>query len=233
MAALIALLSTLLAVGLTVPVASARGGFAEFLGLRAHSPEPPPSASEGDDADAGETPSASDAKLPAVLEECPAEMAQVGKADAKGRRLCIDLGEHPGLREVPTVDVSLAQARQACVEQGKRLCTTKEWRRACKGPKGHRFPYGSSRSADRCNDATERGVGQNLSRSGARDGCVTPTGVFDLVGNVGEWVEDGVVLGGDATARAPNCGTRAKLAAETSGPSTGFRCCADAGPASD
>jgi len=144
-------------------------------------------------------------------------------------RVCIDEAEAPGLREIPRTRVSLDDARAECAQRGARLCTAVQWRAACRGPRNWRYPYGSRPEVDRCNGASASGQPQNLSRTGARDGCVTQAGVFDLVGNVGEWVDDGSVLGGDSATRAPSCDTRSRAAAGSTSASTGYRCCLDLG----
>jgi formylglycine-generating enzyme required for sulfatase activity len=118
----------------------------------------------------------------------------------------------PGV--LPQAYISRVEAAAACQASGKRLCSMREWRRACEGHKHTRFPYGEHRVAGRCNhekphllsmrfgpDArrwkyenfndptldTEPGF---LARTGENEGCVSSDGVFDLVGNLHEWVSD-------------------------------------------
>ena len=52
----------------------------------------------------------------------------------------------------PQAYISGAQAAMACAASGKRLCAPVEWRKACVGPSGRSFGYGSERVAGRCND---------------------------------------------------------------------------------
>jgi len=221
MAALFGFGATIIAVSLTVPVAQERGGLSVLLGTRtpeeaADTSDPdgsPDGSPDGDAPNGKQTP----VQPPST---CPDDTASLpGSA-----KVCIDVGEHPGLREIPTTGATLAEATLVCEAQGRRLCTQKEWRKACRGETGRRQPYGGSRKDGHCNDAL-RGVPQNLGRGGARETCVTPEGVYDLVGNVGEWVEGGAVMGGDATTHAASCTTRRKPGKSTQDPAIGFRCC--------
>jgi len=156
-----------------------------------------------------------------------------------------------------------------------------EWRRACRGGRGSLYPYGSRYQGKTCSSGKphllER-LGHNphlwsyedfnnpkldqepgfLDPTGQNDRCVTSEGVFDLVGNLHEWVSDtvderlmlrlsrdgvkrhrqpwrdgnGVFLGGffsTKTEHGPGC-TFVTVAHEPRyhDYSTGFRCCADA-----
>ncbi len=112
----------------------------------------------------------------------------------------IDRFEFPNQRgHEPTHTTDLETARQACARVGKRLCTAAEWRRACLGPDGrNRFGYGPRYVPRACH--TEEGLPSGhtslldaegvVSASGAWLSCRTPEGVYDLVGNVEEWVLD-------------------------------------------
>jgi formylglycine-generating enzyme required for sulfatase activity len=133
---------------------------------------------------------------------CPTDMADVGVA-------CIDRYEAPNREgETPLVMQNLPDAEAWCRERGKRLCAEEEWLRACRGPNGWPYPYGPTYQEHACNhDATYiapswKRLGKWPSEeakaevarlnqaepSGSRPRCVTPEGVFDLTGNVSEWV---------------------------------------------
>jgi formylglycine-generating enzyme len=163
---------------------------------------------------------------------------------------------------VPQGYVSGRQAELACRASGKRLCTIKEWERGCRGAKDLQFPYGQERRARSCNDdvrarhpvieaTNARGIfgdkvwldGMNLSEvnqlpdtllpTGAREECVTEEGLFDMVGNLHEWVADadGTFRGGfymDTTHNGDGCSYRTTAHDfNYHDYSTGFRCCAD------
>jgi sulfatase modifying factor 1 len=132
--------------------------------------------------------------------------------------------------------ISQLEAASACENAGKRLCSLTEWYRACRGDKNTLFPYGPSYVSGRCNvnkphllsilhgsdpRAWKYDAGFNdpeldqrdgfLAETGAYKECVSSGGVYDLVGNLHEWVADRV----DASMRDKlplTSGIRAKLA---------------------
>jgi sulfatase modifying factor 1 len=122
---------------------------------------------------------------------------------------CIDHYEFPNQKGArPPVMVDWYNAMGQCAAQGKRLCYESEWVAACEGPNDKPFPYGYVRSAEKCNidnawiDPSLNKIysndpaisGPELARldrsvpSGSKPGCVSDYGVFDLTGNVDEWV---------------------------------------------
>ncbi len=156
--------------------------------------------------------------------------------------------------------ISEVQAKDACARSGKRLCKADEWKKACMGPKKTTFGYGQTRVAGRCND---HGVSpmisvmnlrvdqpgtwthdkmndprlnqapNTLSRTGEHASCTNGYGVYDMVGNLHEWVDDpdGTFQGGyylDTHINGDGCTYRTVAhAAAYHDYSTGFRCCAD------
>jgi formylglycine-generating enzyme required for sulfatase activity len=121
----------------------------------------------------------------------------------------------PGV--APQGYVSRPEAAAACTNAGKRLCTAREWLRACEGPTKTAFPYGERLRAGACNtgkphlmqklfgadmriyrfDAHYNSPKLNkypdfLAKTGDHADCVSAEGVFDLVGNLHEWVSDPV-----------------------------------------
>jgi len=107
---------------------------------------------------------------------------------------CIDVYEYPNQKGVlPKASVTWEEAREACEAEGKRLCTSDEWGRACRGTEGRSFAYGEVRDAERCNTPLE-GSGPQGARlvlpSGSFEKCVSPEGVVDLNGSLSEWVSD-------------------------------------------
>ncbi len=122
---------------------------------------------------------------------------------------CIDRYEYPNRAGAhPPVMIDWHEAERLCAAAGKRLCTESEWTAACEGPDELPFPYGHARDGARCNidqpwrspqlsrlhspnpavrDAELGRLDQGVP-SGARPGCVSGYGVFDLTGNFDEWV---------------------------------------------
>ena len=186
----------------------------------------------------------------------------------------------------PQAYISRVESEAACAEAGKRLCTRREWQRACgyraDGRPGGTYPYGDRWQPNACNsnkahvltlrfgadsrlwryadfnDPTLDQMPDFLARSGAYAGCVGDAGVYDMVGNLHEWVSDtadaafearirnegvarafqywspgnGVFMGGFYSTLGelgPGC-TFTTVAHERRyhDYSTGFRCCADA-----
>jgi formylglycine-generating enzyme required for sulfatase activity len=147
---------------------------------------------------------------------CPPSMQQIPGADgAEG--FCVDRHEYPGRGRPPRRGVSLAAARAACHSRGTRLCSVEEWTRACGG---RRFPYGETYQRGRCSTG-----GKAPRPAGSRRGCRSRWGVYDLSGNVSEWVSDGVTMGGDASQERGL--TSCWASSPGGGPLAGFRCCAD------
>ena len=83
-----------------------------------------------------------------------------------------------------------------------RLPTPDEWERATRGTTGKRYPWGDDPSLQRCNGcdrscqrlwARDDNDGwETTSPVGALSRCKGPEEVYDLVGNVAEWCQDGV-----------------------------------------
>lgn len=161
---------------------------------------------------------------------------------------------------VPQGYISGTVAERACRASGKRLCKASEWELACRGPSGSAFPYGRDRKRGVCNDdvrevhpvvEASRAAGldrerywlegmnlpainqldQSVTPTGERAECRTEDGIYDMVGNLHEWVDDpgGTFRGGyymDTSHNGEGC------AYQTTGHavgyhdySTGFRCC--------
>ncbi len=144
---------------------------------------------------------------------------------------------------------SWLEAQQACGAAGKRMCTVEEWVGACQGVapvdddasgsvlddyvEGRPYPYGAHYREGWCQDSGDREA-QRHGPAGAFGACQSPEGVYDLAGNLQEWVgadEGKAVLLGGAWYYGDKAGCT--TAYDNFGPgmanrSTGFRCCADA-----
>ena len=86
----------------------------------------------------------------------------------------------PGVR--PSTCISWFQANQACLLSGKRLLTNREWQGAAAGTPDPGTDDGTS-------DSNISDVGDAVN-TGSRSNCKSSWGVFDMVGNVDEWVAD-------------------------------------------
>jgi len=161
----------------------------------------------------------------------------------------------PGV--VPQSYLSQVLARKACENAGKRLCTQDEWVGACKGKAGLKYPYGGAYRQGVCNvyrlihpaavlhgsaslghrdprlNLVYEGESPLLRTTGETPACASrweDDRLFDMVGNVDEWVEDGMFLGGFYS-RSTTQGCEAKVSVHAAAYydySTGTRCCRDA-----
>lgn len=162
-----------------------------------------------------------------------------------------------GHGSIPQGYISGDVASTVCQAAGKRLCSSQEWLRACRGPSSTTYPYGNTYDASACNEGREvhpvlelfgpeatwsseelndprlNQLANSLAPAGTHPGCVSADGVYDLHGNLHEWVADvdGTFRGGfyvDAKINGEGC-----LYVTTAHNqsyhdySTGFRCCAD------
>ena len=149
------------------------------------------------------------------------------------------------------------EAKAACEKSGKRLCTTEEWVSACQSAaavdddlsgsfaddyvEGNQFPYADWHEPRWCRDsqadkrdAEGKVIKQGTAgKTGERPRCATPSGIFDLGGNVAEWAgadeELAVLLGGDYRSKDKAGCFRPN---STFGPGhrndrIGFRCCSN------
>ncbi len=179
---------------------------------------------------------------------------------------CMDRFEFPNrVGELPRILTSWRQAKKLCEADGKRLCTADEFNFACEGPEMLPYVYGHERrSGDPCNTDREYrfpDMSRQLKtydrcmetprckaeierldqreRIGDRKTCVSWAGVYDLNGNVNEWVDlpsekppnrSGLKGGWWGPIR---CACRPLVTfhkEEDYGYEQGFRCCKDASP---
>jgi len=160
--------------------------------------------------------------------------------DSKGRAL--------SMAGAPPANLTWYDAQAACEASGKRLCSTREWVEACQGTaaidddntgsfaddyvEGNQFPYADYYEPRWCRDTEDRKTGKP-GKTGTMPRCVTPSGVYDLGGNVAEWAgtqeSQAVQLGGNYRSKDKGGCFRPNA---TFGPGhknigIGFRCCSD------
>lgn len=180
------------------------------------------------------------------------------------KHFCIDRYEYPNeVGRQPTLAVTWDEARDVCANEGKRLCMAEEWTLACEGPERKPYPFGYVRDAGACNfdknyimpdnfafndpqtRAAEIARVNQSEPSGSRPRCVSDYGVYDMTGNVDEWVvnEHGSPQGPEFQSGlkggywGPVRNRCRPMTTEHNqwhqGYQIGFRCCQDAGDTSD
>ena len=152
-----------------------------------------------------------------------------------------------GKHIIPATRMSWFAAKEACETAGKRLCTQQEWISACQGQiaidddkdgefaddlvEGNAYPYGEYHDPQRCWEDKDRDEFRPV-YTGEMPGCVTDNSVYDMTGNVEEWVgateAEATLMGGayDTSKDHARCSRNN----DTFGPGyankkTGFRCC--------
>lgn len=160
---------------------------------------------------------------------------------------------------VPQAYLSYHLAKKACENAHKRLCRKEEWVTACRGQTHRQFPYGNVFRAGQCNvsrpvhpayvlhassslglldprlNLVDDGEDPLLRVTGGTPACMSQWAsdqIFDLVGNLDEWVEEGMFLGG-FYARGTSKGCEAQVSSHALSYfdySTGTRCCSDLRP---
>jgi serine/threonine-protein kinase len=88
----------------------------------------------------------------------------------------------------PIACVTFEQARSYCGWHGKRLPSEAEWERAARGSDARPFPWGEDEPT--CAHANFLGCAGAPSAVGHAPVGASPGGVFDMAGNVAEWVAD-------------------------------------------
>lgn len=172
--------------------------------------------------------------------------------------VCMDQYEAPNRRGAkPYVMKSYHDAKSWCEARHRRLCTEQEWETACEGSDLRPWAYGWKVDRKICNsdkqwmafdakalnDPDKDVVKAELERlwqgsvSGKYLMCTSPFGVFDMMGNVEEWVATrksrkwpGALMGGFWAKPWTGCrGTNDAHETTFAFYETGFRCCADPG----
>ena len=172
-------------------------------------------------------------------------------------RVCMDQFEAPNRRGAkPFVMKSFENARTWCAQRSKRVCSEQEFELACEGPDSRPLAYGWRVDRKLCNsakgwrafDVAKLSAGGEDTKNeierlwqGSVSGhyltCVSPFGIFDMMGNVEEWVSTrtgrrfgGALMGGFWAKPWTGCrGTNDAHETTFTFYETGFRCCAAPG----
>jgi len=172
-------------------------------------------------------------------------------------RVCMDQYEAPNKKGAsPLVMKSYKNTKKYCEDRHKRPCSEQEWETACEGPEHLPYVYGWGVDKKICNSdkkwlavdwdkfaVIDEGAILEAKRlwqgtpSGRYSACVSTFGIYDMMGNVEEWVTTrkgrkfaGALMGGFWA--KPWTGCRGTNDAHEPGfvfYETGFRCCSDPG----
>ncbi|MBL8076942.1 MAG: formylglycine-generating enzyme family protein [Anaerolineales bacterium] len=106
---------------------------------------------------------------------------------AAGSKTQPDYYESSKFRDFPVLNVDWNQAGAYCEWRGGSLPTEAQWEKAARGTDERVRPWGSGIS---CNEAGYLGCVDDTVNVGSYEAGLSPYGMYDMAGNVWEWVAD-------------------------------------------
>lgn len=123
-------------------------------------------------------------------------------------------------------NITQSSAAKMCAKEGKRLCTSTEWEKACRGPNSYIYSYGNTSDSEYCN---KENYGEK---------CQSDYGVYGMSSDAAEWTssissssaEEAIIKGGDVAGspeRRYRCSNRVDKRKTYKHTLISFRCCKD------
>jgi len=92
--------------------------------------------------------------------------------------------------KLPVSGVNWYNAREFCQWRSARLPSELEWEKAARGPDGLEYPWGNEWDPKITNTGDDSGWEEGIAPVGSYENNKSPYGVYDMSGNVWEWVSD-------------------------------------------
>ncbi len=94
---------------------------------------------------------------------------------------------NPQFDQYPVINVNWEMAKAYCEWRGAELPTEAQWEKSARGTDGRVYPWGNDIS---CSNANYGGCVKDIAMVGSNPSGKSVYGVYDLAGNVWEWVSD-------------------------------------------